>query len=103
MLSINPLSVNTNIADVNSASAGLPIINTNINNSFNELISDVVDISRLSIERLHKDEQSQTTNDIEQVSKEAVSVTSTIGRSKSANNLNHAQAIELYNKIASLI
>ncbi|GAA63026.1 hypothetical protein P20311_0801 [Pseudoalteromonas sp. BSi20311] len=52
---------------------------------------------------MHKDNGAKTTKDIEQTSNEAVSVTSTIGQNKSANNLNHAQAKELYIKISSLL
>ena len=103
MLIMNSSNVNTDIADVNSAGGGLPLINTKINTSYNELISDVVDISSLGIERSDKDRESQATKDIEQIDNEAVSINSTIGRSKSTNNLNHIQAKELYNKIASLL
>ncbi len=102
-MSINLLSVNTNIADVNSASAGLPFLNTVTKLNLNVLTSDSVNISSIGIERLHKDNGAKTTKDIEQTSNEAVSVTSTIGQNKSANNLNHAQAKELNNKIASLL
>lgn len=100
---MNPLTINTDIANVNFASSVLPFLNTVTKSNLNVLTSDSVNISRFGIERLHKDNGAKTTKDIEQTSNEAVSVTSTIGQNKSANNLNHAQAKELNNKIASLL
>ena len=100
---MTPLTINTDIANVNFASSVLPFLNTVTKSNLNVLTSDSVNISSIGIERLHKDNGAKTTKDIEQTSNEAVSVTSTIGQNKSANNLNHAQAKELYNKIASLL
>ena len=103
MLIMNPLTINTDIANVNFASSVLPFLNTVTKLNLNVLTSDSVNISSIGIERLHKDNGAKTTKDIEQTSNEAVSVTSTIGQNKSANNLNHAQAKELYIKISSLL
>jgi hypothetical protein len=103
MLIENPLTVNTDIARFSSASSSLLQANTETKTNYNELISDSVNISSLGIESFRKDKRSQSTNHIELTSNEAVSINSTIGRSKSTNNLNHIQAKELYNKIASLL
>jgi len=100
---VNPLTVNSDIARANSASNSLPMINTEIKSSYNEFNGDTVEISSLGSKRLQEDKQSQTTRKIEDVANEAISLSSTIGRIDFTGNLNHAQAKELYNKIASLL
>ena len=64
---------------------------------------EVVEISKLGIDKLQKETQVEATKKIEDIASEVVRVSSTIGRAQSVGNLTNSQATNLYNKIASLL
>ena len=65
--------------------------------------TDVVEISRLGIEKEQKETQVEATRKIESIASEVVRISSSIGRAQSVGNLTNSQAINLYNEIASLL
>jgi hypothetical protein len=65
--------------------------------------TDVVEISRLGIEKQQKEKQVEASRVIEDIASEVVRISSSIGRARSVGNLTNNQATNLYNKIASLI
>lgn len=72
--------------------------------SFGIFAEDVLEISSLGREKLQKENQIDAANrQIEQIAKEFIRVSSSIGKSEVANNLNHEQATSLYKAIASLL
>jgi hypothetical protein len=65
--------------------------------------SDVVKISQLGLEKQQKETQVEASRKIEDIANEVIRINSTIGRARSINNLTNNQAMELYNKISSLL
>lgn len=65
--------------------------------------TDVVEISRLGIEKQQKEIQIEASREIEDIANEVIRVSSTIGRARSVGNLTNNQATNLYNKIAALL
>lgn len=65
--------------------------------------TDVVEISRLGLEKEQKETQIEASRKIEGIADEVVKISSTIGRARSVGNLTNNQAINFYNKIASLL
>lgn len=65
--------------------------------------SDVVEISRLGIEKQQKELQVEASREIEDIASEVIRISSTIGRARSVGHLTNSQATNLYNKIASLL
>ena len=65
--------------------------------------TDVVEISRLGIEKEQKETQVEATRKIENIASEVVRISSSIGRAQSIGNLTNSQAINLYNEIAALL
>lgn len=64
---------------------------------------DVVEISKLGLEKQQKETQVDASRKIEDIASEVVSISSTIGRARSVGNLTNSQATSLYNKIATLL
>jgi hypothetical protein len=64
---------------------------------------DVVEISKLGIEKQQKEAQMGTAKKIEDIASNGIRISSTIGRAHSVDNLTNSQATNLYNKIASLL
>jgi hypothetical protein len=64
---------------------------------------DIVDISRLGIEKQQKEIQVEASRKIEDIANEVIRVSSTIGRAQSIGNLTNSQATNLYRKIAALM
>jgi len=64
---------------------------------------DVVEISKLGIEKQQKETQVETSREITDIASEVIRISSTIGRAQSVGNLTNSQATNLYNKIASLL
>ncbi|WDD99364.1 hypothetical protein [Thalassomonas actiniarum] len=72
--------------------------------SFGVFAEDVLEISSLGREKLQKENQLDAANrQIEQIAKEFIRVSSSLGKSEVANNLNHEQATTLYKAIAALL
>jgi hypothetical protein len=71
--------------------------------SFGVYTDDVVVISKLGLEKQQKSQQIETSRNIDDIANEVIRVSSTIGKSRSAGRLTQNQAVELYNKIASLL
>jgi hypothetical protein len=65
--------------------------------------TDVVEISRLGIEKQQKEIQVEASREIEGIANEVIRISSTIGRARSVGNLTNTQATNLYNKIATLL
>lgn len=65
--------------------------------------ADVVEISKLGIEKQQKELQVEASREIEDIASEVISISSTIGRARSIGNLTNNQATNLYNKIATLL
>ena len=100
MSSIKPLSINTEI----------------IQRSFKEKVgalrgvelhkpglSDQVEISQTAIEKNQQAETLNSQRQADEAALDSVRVSSTIGSSRSANNLTNNQATELYQEIAKLL
>jgi hypothetical protein len=64
---------------------------------------DVVEISKLSIEKEQKETQLEATRSIEGIASEVIKISSSLGKARSTGNLTNSQATTLYNKIASLL
>ncbi len=64
---------------------------------------DVVEISKIGLEKQQKEIQVEATRKIEDIANEVIRIGSTIGRARSIGNLTNSQATNLYNKIASLL
>ncbi len=64
---------------------------------------DVVEISKLGVEKQQKAAQVEASRKIEGIADEVVRVSSTIGRARSVGSLTNSQASALYNKIANLL
>jgi len=67
---------------------------------FGEFSDDIIKISELGLKKQLSEKVTENTND---VSHESVRVSSTIGKSQSANNLTQTQATQLYNDIAAIL
>lgn len=65
--------------------------------------ADVLEISKLGIEKQQKEAQVEASREIKDIANEVVRVTSTIGKARSVGNLTNNQATSLYRKIASLL
>ncbi|MBA6364185.1 hypothetical protein H4J56_02990 [Colwellia sp. BRX8-4] len=65
--------------------------------------TDVVEISKLGIEKQQKEIQIEASREIEGIASEVIRISSTIGRALSVGNLTNSQATNLYNKIATLL
>ncbi|MCP5079993.1 MAG: hypothetical protein GY951_18350 [Psychromonas sp.] len=64
---------------------------------------DVVEISKLGLEKQQKETQVEASRKIEDIASEVIRISSTIGRAQSVGNLTNSQATSLYNKIATLL
>lgn len=64
---------------------------------------DLVEISKLGIEKQQKEIQVEASREIEGIASEVVRISSTIGRASSVGSLTNSQATKLYNKIATLL
>ena len=64
---------------------------------------DIVEISRLGIEKQQKETQVDASREIEDIASEVIKISSTIGRAHSVGNLTNSQATNLYNKITTLL
>jgi hypothetical protein len=64
---------------------------------------DVIEISKLGIEKQQKETQVEATKAIEKIASEVVSISSTIGRAHLVGNLTSSQATKLYHKVALLL
>lgn len=64
---------------------------------------DVVEISKLGLEKQQKETQVEATRKIEDIASEVIRISSTIGKAHSVGNLTNNQATNLYNKIATLL
>lgn len=64
---------------------------------------DIVEISKLGLEKQQKETQIEATRSIEGIANEVVSISSTIGRAEAIGNLTHSEATSLYNKISGLL
>ncbi len=64
---------------------------------------DVVEISKLGLEKQQKETQVEASRKIEDIASEVIRISSTIGRAHSVGNLTNSQASSLYNKIATLL
>jgi len=64
---------------------------------------DVVEISKLGLEKQQKETQVDASRKIEDIANEVIRISSTIGRARSVGNLTNSQATSLYNKIATLL
>jgi hypothetical protein len=64
---------------------------------------DVIEISKLGLEKQQKDVQVEASRNIEGTANEVIRVSSTIGKAKAVDNLTHNQATNLYNKVSGLL
>jgi len=64
---------------------------------------DIVEISKLGLEKQQKETQIDAANVIKDVANEVIKISSTIGKAKALGNLTNSQATDLYNKIAQLL
>ncbi len=70
---------------------------------FGVYTDDIVEISKLGLEKQQKAKQIETSKEIDDIANEVIRISSTIGKSRSAGSLTQSQAVKLYNKIASLL
>lgn len=70
---------------------------------FGEFEKDMLSISSLAQEKLQKEKQIQTNQEIDNIANEVIRISSSIGKARSTGGLTSSQATELYNKIASLL
>jgi hypothetical protein len=105
MSTANPLTANRDI----QRTANLTTLNkaldspVKVKSSFAVYSDDVVEISQLGLEKQQKAQQIETSRHIDDIANEVIRVSSTIGKSRSSGRLTQNQAVELYNKIASLL
>lgn len=64
---------------------------------------DIVEISKLGLEKQQKETQVEASRKIEDIADEVIRISSTIGKAKAIGNLTHSEATNLYNKIANLL
>lgn len=64
---------------------------------------DIVEISKLGIEKQQTEAHLEATKEIEDVASEVIKISSTIGKAESVGYLTNSQATALYNKISSLL
>ncbi len=64
---------------------------------------EMVEISQLGLEKQQKETLLAATTNIADIANETVSISSTIGSARSADNLTNSQATHLYHKIAALL
>jgi hypothetical protein len=64
---------------------------------------DLLELSTLGLEKQQKETQVAAAKKIDGIANDVVSISSTIGRLRSVDELSHSQATQLYNKIASLL
>ena len=100
MQSIKPLTINTELIQrgINAQTDTLRGVE-----QVKPGLSDVVDISKTAIEKNQQAETLSSQKQIDQTALDSVQVSSTIGRSRSTNNLTNNQAAELYQEIAKLL
>ncbi|WP_281560346.1 hypothetical protein [Thalassomonas sp. RHCl1] len=100
----NPLTAGTEIQRVAVASTTEVKTTETPEKSFGVFAEDVLEISSLGREKLQQENQLDAANrQIEQIAREFIRVSSSIGKSKVANNLSHEQATTLYKAIAALL
>ena len=100
----NPLTAGSEIQRVSISNTRQEKKSETPEQSFGVFAQDVLEISSLGREKLQKENQVDAANrQIEQIAKEFIRVSSSIGKNKVANNLNHEQATTLYKAIASLL
>ncbi|WDE12153.1 hypothetical protein [Thalassomonas haliotis] len=100
----NPLTAGSEIQRVAVTSQTQVKPTTAPEKSFGVFAEDVLEISSLGREKLQKENQLDAANrQIEQIAKEFIRVSSSIGKSEVANNLSHEQATALYKAIAALL
>lgn len=103
----NPLTINSSIqvANVNAAASSVvPQADTSARN-FGEFTQDIVSISSAAREKQQQETQQKqaSSNQAQQPNTDSVRVSSTIGKSRSSQNLTTQQATALYEKIANLL
>jgi len=64
---------------------------------------DIVEISKLGLEKQQKEVQVEASRKIEDIANEVIRISSTIGRARSVGSLTTSQASTLYNKIVNLL
>ncbi|KGJ97013.1 hypothetical protein [Colwellia psychrerythraea] len=64
---------------------------------------DIVEISKLGLEKQQKEIQVESSKSIEGIANEVIRISSSIGKAKATGNLTHNEATNLYNKIAGLL
>jgi len=64
---------------------------------------DVLEISKLGLERQQKETQVHASRNIDNIANEVIKISSSIGKEKAVGNLTHSQATNLYNKISGLL
>ena len=64
---------------------------------------DILDISKLGLEKQHNEIQIEASKKIEDIANEVIRISSTIGKAKAVGNLTPNQATKLYNEIANLL
>jgi len=64
---------------------------------------DVVEISKLGLEKQQKETQVEASRSIDDIANEVVKISSSIGKARAIGNLTHSQATNLYNKISGLL
>jgi len=64
---------------------------------------DVVEISKLGLEKQQKETQVNASRSIEDIANEVIKISSSIGKARAVGNLTHNQATNLYNKISNLL
>ncbi|WDE05134.1 hypothetical protein SG34_028195 [Thalassomonas viridans] len=100
----NPLTAGSEIQRVAPTGARETTATETPEKSFGVFAEDVLEISSLGREKLQKENQLDAANrQIEQIAREFIRVSSSIGKSEIANNLTHKQATTLYKAIASLL
>jgi hypothetical protein len=99
---MNPLTASSDIARAVTRVSKSQPNKSPIKNSLGEFAADIVKISTLGLEKQQKEIQINTSNKIEVIANEVVSISSSIGRAKAIGNLTYSQATTLYNKISHL-
>jgi hypothetical protein len=64
---------------------------------------DIVEISKLGLEKQQNETQVEASRDIDAIANEVIKISSSIGKARAVGNLTHSQATNLYNKISGLL
>ncbi|PKI14765.1 hypothetical protein [Colwellia sp. 12G3] len=99
----NPLTASSDISRSFASRIQAPEKENPLKPDLGVFSADVVEISRLGIEKQQKETQVEASREIEDIASEVIRISSTIGRARSVGNLTNNQATNLYNKIASLL